>query len=342
MRALVVSAGPYYSVHDVYEGIVAGLRANGVEVAPYNMHERLQFYSSAMLDRGGELRHALNEEAACRAASQGIYSAAYKLWPDVIVITSGFFVEPEAYRILRSRGHKVVLWDTEAPYELPRTLAIARDCDMVVTNDPVVLPALREVCRNSHYVPHGYHPDRHCPGPPDPLLVGDVGFVGTGYPSRVALLEAVDWSGIDLRLGGMWQSLDDDSTLAKAVVHDRDECMDNADAVRLYRSVRLGLNLYRREHQDGAHADGWAMGPRDVELAAVGTFFLRDSRPESDGVLGMLPVASRDSNELGEQIRWWLSHDDARRRLADRARAAVADRTFRDTTAMFLRHLDAA
>ena len=339
MRALVVSAGPYFSVQDVYEGWVYGLQRNGVQVAEFNLHERLHFYTSAMIERDGDLRHAFNDETAARLATQGLYAAAYKLWPDVIFITSGLFVEPEAYKILRDRGHKVVLIDTESPYELGRLLAIAGDCDAVATNDPVVLPGLREVCRNSHYVPHGYNPERHCAGPVDPALAGDVGFVGTGYPSRTELLEAVDWSGIELRLGGNWDHIADDSPLGKALVHERHACMANSDAVRLYRSVKVGLNLYRREIHAHGHADGWAMGPREVELAAIGTFFLRDSRPESDGVLGMLPCGSRDPGELGEQLRYWLSHDAEREALANRARAAVADRTFTNTTAMFLRHI---
>lgn len=344
MKALLVSPGPFFSVQDVFEGWAEGLAANGVQVSTFNMHDRLQFYTQAELKRRDEgveeYRRCFDEEGAARAATGGLYAHCYGLLPDVVIVTSGFFVAPEAYRLIRARGAKVVLLDTEAPYEIGRTAGIARDVDMVVTNDPVAVDAYRQVTQ-ALYIPHGYRPDRHCPGPVDPLLSGDVGFVGTGYPSRIDLLEAVDWTGLDLRLGGMWQGVEDDSPLRKALVHDPAECFVNADTVRLYHSVKVGLNLYRREHQDGAHANGWAMGPREVEMAACGTFFLRDRRPESDGVLGMLPTVSHDPQELGEQLRWWTSHDVERQRLAEKARAAVADRTFTNTTAMFLRHFAA-
>ena len=69
------------------------------------------------------------------------------------------------------------------------------------------------------------------------------------------------------------------------------------------------------------------MGPREVELAATGTFFLRDPRPESDEVLGMLPSFSSPA-EASDQLRWWLGHEGERNKVTALAREAVANRTF--------------
>jgi hypothetical protein len=109
------------------------------------------------------------------------------------------------------------------------------------------------------------------------------------------------------------------------MVHDVAYCMDNADAVRLYRSARSSLNLYRKEAS--ATADGWAMGPREVELAATNTFFVREPRGESDEVLHMLPTF-RSAGELREVLCWWLGHDKQREAAAASARSAIAERTF--------------
>ena len=116
--------------------------------------------------------------------------------------------------------------------------------------------------------------------------------------------------------------------------------MDNKETADLYRSSLTSLNYYRREFSDGdaAGANGWAMGPREVELAACGTFFLRDSRPEGDEVFPMLPVFS-ESAEIRPLLDWWLAHDAFRAETASLARAAVADRTFDANVQWMLNHI---
>jgi hypothetical protein len=145
-------------------------------------------------------------------------------------------------------------------------------------------------------------------------------------------MRRVDWSDIDLRLGGYWKG---GTRWHPHLVHDPDECMHNADTVALYQSAKASWNLYRRESTWPGGSEGWAMGPREVELAATGTFFLRDPRPEGDEVLPMLPTFT-DPGEFGDKLRWWLSHDDARQEAATAARAAIADRTFANSAARLL------
>jgi len=88
------------------------------------------------------------------------------------------------------------------------------------------------------------------------------------------------------------------------------------------------VNLYRIEGTDDSTHTGWSCTPREIELAAAGTFFLRQPRPESDELFGMLPTFT-DPSDFTEQLRWWLDHDDERNEAAAKAQAAVADRTFR-------------
>jgi hypothetical protein len=81
------------------------------------------------------------------------------------------------------------------------------------------------------------------------------------------------------------------------------------------------------------------MGPREVEMAACGLFFLRDPRGEGDEVLPMLPTFATPE-DAGEELRWWLAHDTERDRVAARALEAVADRTFTRNAQSLLRVLD--
>jgi spore maturation protein CgeB len=336
VKVLVVHPGPSFSVADVYSGLAKGLRACGAEVAELNLDDRLSFYSEASLERGGQYVKAFSEDAAIQMASKGIEVACYEFWPDVVVVVSGFFVPPEMWALFRHRPHHVVLWCTESPYEDDRQAQPGRYADTVVLNDPVNLDWFRsDVNERTFYFPHSYDPDKHHPGEPDPDNVCDFAFVGTGFPSRIEFFEQVDWSGINARFGGNWQGVADDSPLLPLLMHPRGECMDNADAARLYRSAKVTANLYRKETSEGGHADGWAMGPREVELAACGSFFLREPRGEGDELFPMLPTFSTPA-EFESQLRWWLAHPEERNTAATQAREAIADRTFTDTAARLL------
>jgi hypothetical protein len=327
MRFVVCHPGPAFSVHDVYVGWSEALAELGHQVVPFNLEDRLTFYSSAFFNVSeGTFRKALPQEQAIELAVNGLYATLYKTRPDVLLVVSAFLVPAELLDLARRSGTRVVLLHTEAPYEDTRQLAIAPHADLNLLNDPVSIDRYRAVAP-SVYLPHAHRPRVHCPGPAEPDLAADLAFVGTGFESRIAFFEAMDLTGVDLLLAGHWQRLAEGSPLRKHVAHNIGECLDNVDAVRIYRSARMGLNLYRRETDDGDHAAGWAMSPREVEMAATGLPFVRESRGEGDALLPMLPRFA-SPGEAGEVVAWLLSHERERRRIANEARRAVADRTF--------------
>lgn len=334
MRVLVVRPGPAFSVADVCNGWVKGLRANGCEVVDFNFDDRLSFYVRSFLEHDGEFRPAFLEAAdAARVAAKGLLAACYEFWPDVVIVVSGFYLPPETYETMRSRGHKVVLLHTESPYEDDRQIPQAGFADLNLVNDPTNLEQFRQVAPTI-YVPHAYDPDLHHPRPAHPDATSDFCFVGTGFPSRVEFFEQVDWTGIDAAFAGNWRHTNDDSPLRKFLAHDIEECCPNDQTAVLYASTKASANLYRKEAS--ASADGWAMGPREVELAACGTFFLREPRPEGDELFPMLPTFE-DPEDFTDQLRWWLAHDTAREEAARRARLAIADRTFTNHAAQLLK-----
>jgi spore maturation protein CgeB len=188
-------------------------------------------------------------------------------------------------------------------------------------------------------MPHAYRPEIHHPrtGPPDPELASDLVFIGSAFSSRKQFFEAMDLTGIDVLIGGAdWGSLDPDSPLVSFVgtIQGAPDCVDNPQAAGLYRHSKAGINFYRREAEEDALA-GVAMGPREVEMAACGLFFLRDPRPESDETFPMLPAFTGPEDASG-QLRWWLAHDAEREEAAAKARAAIAGRTFEANARWFL------
>lgn len=344
MRFLICHPGPQFSVADVHNGWCEALRELGQQVVEFNTAERLTFYDSAMLEVGRRddgavgLRKAVDHEQAIELALNGLYATLYKTRPDVLLSISGFFLHPEMLDHIRRQGTRVVIVHTESPYEDDRQLKLAPHADLNLLNDPQNIQRFADVAP-ALYVPHAYRPAIHHPGPAVPDLVCDLGFVGTGFPSRIQFLEQMNLDGIDVLLAGNWQQLDESSPLRKYVGHDIEECLDNTQTADVYRSARVGINMYRREAEAAHLTAGLAMGPREVEMAACGAFFLRDPRPEGDQVLGMLP-AFTGPDDAAEQLRWHLDHPEVRTRLAGQAREAIADRTFANHAAALLRLLD--
>lgn len=335
MRALIVEPGPSFSVMDVYNGWYRALQRAGVNVKGVNLGERLTYHERALAQAGMTDRD--KAEAAAGLTAESLLANCYTFAPDLVLIVSGFYVPPFVYDVIRAHGTKLVVLFTESPYEDRNQYHIAARADMAIINDPTNIDTFRQHQRETWYAPHAYDPTFHVRRKPSPDLVCDFGWVGTAYRHRIAFFEAVDWSGIDVAFAGNWTKLEDGSPLDGFVVHDKvvdddlgrpqGPCFDNNDTVDLYSSCKASANLYRKEAVTDDDIHGWAMGPREVELAAVGTFFLTEPRGENREVLPMVPTFDGPS-DFEEKLRWWLSHDAERDKVAAAAHAAVVDRTF--------------
>lgn len=328
-RALVVAPPHGWATADVARGWVSGLRANGVTVGTFELSSQLTWFNHATVE--GE---HLSDEKVRAAVGLNFLGTVYECDPHVVVIVHGADIDWNAVAAVRC---PVVLVLTECPYEQQGQAIAARSMrpTLILVNDPLGADVFAEVAP-TFYVPHAYDPALHYPSDARPRW--DCCFVGTGFASRAGYLAAVDWTGIDLALGGMWRHAPE--SLRPFILHDDDvtACVDNHDTAAIYRSSATGLNLYRTDFYGDATADGWAIGPREVELAACGTWFARQSRGEGNDLFPMLPVFDSPA-ELGAQIRWALSHPVERHDAATRARESIADRTFAAHVAATLRRL---
>jgi spore maturation protein CgeB len=345
VRILVVHPGPAWSVADVYRGYVEALEELGQQVNTFNLDARLTFYQRAMVETGAVdehgavgLRRAMDDAQAIEAASNGVLAAAYKVLPEVVLVISCMFIDTGLLDILRARGSRVVIIHTESPYEDDNQARLAAHADLNLICDPTNLDRFRAVAP-TWYQPHAYRPSVHHPGPPSAGMASDFCFVGTGFPSRIGFLEQMDLQGVEVLLAGQWQMLPEASPLRKYLAHDEREALDNDQTAQVYRSSLTSLNLYRREAERPELQDGYAMGPRELEMAACGLWFARDPRPEGDEVLPMLPTFT-SPGEAGDLVRWHLTHTQARRDAASKAREAIAERTFTNSAARLLELLD--
>jgi glycosyltransferase involved in cell wall biosynthesis len=272
----------------------------------------------------------------------------YTYWPQVVLFVSAFYVRADQLRLIRSRGHKIVMLHTESPYQDDEQLMRAQFAHLNLLNDPQNVSEYSQLAP-SMYMPHAYDPEVHFPAHRLKLWPeSDFTFVGTMFRSRQLFFEklieklAQDNVKCNVQLGGSgWdQEHLDGSPLLSFLSHPRDQSVDNTETARAYRASRAGINVYRKESEEGHEGEGWAMGPREVEMAACGLPFLRDPRPEGDEVFkGILPVF-KDADEAADQLAWLLKHETARIAMGLRAQAATEDRTFKNNAQAMMQKLE--
>lgn len=335
MKILVVKPGPLFSVEDVANGWIKGLTNLGHDVVTFDLGEKMSYFANANeLMRKGERDPTKDAENAALLAAEVLAGSCWQHQPDVVLIITGYYLPPIFYDLARKQ-HKVVLMVTESPYEDDRHLLQASHCDMLVVNDTRNLEAFNEITP-SFYYGHGYDPDIHYQGKGDINFISEFCFVGTGFPERIEMFEQIDWNKLEAVFAGNWLYTEDDSPLRQLVVHDLDDCVDNKIAAQIYRSSLMSANIYRKQHTYSY--DGDSCGPREIEMAACGLFFLRESRKESDEIFHMLPTFD-GAKDLENKIHYWLVHPDERNAKAEQAKKAIVDRSFDVLAEQFINDL---
>lgn len=331
---------------DVHNGWCKALKKQGHTVMVYNTNERLMFYGRAMLEdadnedceHGKKSVHpAMNPEQVMQHATAGLMESCYLFWPDIVFFVSGFFQNAATLQVLRERNHKIVMLHTESPYQDDEQMTRGAFADLNLLNDAVNLQAWREMDIPAYYVPHSYDPEVHYMDTAA-AKESDFTFVGTAFQSRQKFFHAMDMTGLEVTFGGNgWDTVSPEyADILKYLRHPPNTCVENAETARVYRLSKTGINFYRREGETKHQGEGWSMGPREVEMAACGLFFVRDPRGESDDVFGGTPALGVPEalptfdgpDDAAEQIKWWVNNDRQRERHALMAYERVKYRTF--------------
>jgi spore maturation protein CgeB len=353
MRVLVIHPGASTSTADVHNGYVTALERAGHEVKLYHLDARIDRAGQWLKFNYRKSRQQQPDVPKPSAADvlywAGVWSVemALRLQPDWVLVMSGMYLLKDTMILLRRATRsfgRMALLCTESPYDDDAQQLVAPLFDVVFTNERVSVPRLRQVNPATFYLPHAYDPERHAPAePPAETPRHDVVFVGSLFQERIELLQAVDWSGIDLGLYGSFTLLGSRNPLRQYV---RSKVpITNERAVDLYRAAKIGLNLHRTSMGFGRDAPRIALAeslnPRAYELAACGVFQISDARREVGMVLGDGVPTFTTPAELGRLVRHYIEHETDRQALAERARLQVQGQTFdrrMETLAEVLRH----
>lgn len=353
MKVLLFGPGASWATADVNAALLAGLRANGVEVLHFPLDARLRKQAAvyAFLKRKAKKAKqpvpAFTEHDLVREAGMEALPLALRDNVDAVLAVSGMYMHPDVVELMRRAGLQIAVLFTESPYDILKEKQFAARVHGCWTNERTSVEEFRTVNANVNYVPHGWHPTLHVPGvqPGDEQYPAhDVVFVGTGstFPERVALLEGIDWTGLDLGLYGHWAGLPKASPL-RPFVRGTGPIPNTATAA-LYRRAKIGLNLYRQTTIWGdtpqiAHAE--SLNPRAYELARCGVFHLSQFRAEVPEVFGDLVPTFRSAPEAETLIRMWLADAAGRESVAAALPVSVAECSWTERSVQIIHDIHA-
>lgn len=310
LRILFVRPVMDFSVSDVARGYERALGAAGHTVIPYDLGLRYAYHVRGIgPDRETQVANV------SKMASETILIEAMYANVDLVMIVSALVVHPNAVWLLKQARIPVVVLHTESPYE------DEKQAEWSSVYDKAIAATHERTSAEKYgwlYLPHAYDPAIHQPGDAVQKDI-DVVFVGTGWPERIALFEAVDWTGIDFRVYGLWPMLSATSPLRRYYI---EGCVKNEETVALYRRAKVCINLHR--HGDGAVS----LNPRAYELAAVGSCCVTDVRKDGVDLFGPSMPTFSTAEELSGHVRGLLNDAGARQWCADEARRRVENETF--------------
>jgi spore maturation protein CgeB len=331
LRILVIHPGASWSTADVFDGLTYGLQQHGVTVIPYRLDTRIELSHRVLHAHWRKKRQqdaALpkpNQADIAYHAGADALAMALREQVDVVLVVSAMLLHPDVIVLMKRAGLRVTVLFTESPYDHEHELKVAALVDGCWTNERSMVAAFRQVNACAGYLPHGWHPSKHAPGPqPEDAQVAahDVVFVGSGFPERIQFFNHVDWTGIDLGLYGSWSTRELEPWLHPCI---KGTVVANTTAAALYRRAKIGLNLYRSRNGRRLKVHGESLSPRAYELAACGAFSISDYRAEVPEVFGAAVPTFTTPAEAGQVIRQWLADDAGRATVAASLPALVAE-----------------
>lgn len=327
MRILFVHPSAQMSVSDVARGYRSALERMGHDIRDYRLFARISYHSRAVPSDVA----AKDPTSVFRAASETILNEALYHQADIVIIISGLNLHPIALWLLGKVGIPAAAIFTESPYDDPPQ---AQWADLTQFDSPIRL----HVATNDRYsamkygwqlLAPAFDPAIHRPVPPNGSDVCDVLMIGSGWPERQAMLEAVNWSGINLKLMGIWPGIANNPSSPLFRFYSP-LIVNNEYIAEMYCSAKININFHRKSDI------ALSVNPRVVELAACGAFQLSDPRPDLTEMFGVSVPTFTNATELESQIRHFLSHDGWRHKFANQARDRVQHHTFDNRAAALL------
>jgi spore maturation protein CgeB len=255
--------------------------------------------------------------------NQMIMREAREFKPDIFLALLGENIAPATLTTLRRAGIITVNWVLDTllvRYALVRELAPYYDYIFLI-DSPGVLESFPVKARHIETLCLGFDPDIHHPGREDDgIYSSTLSFVGSLYKAREDFLAQV--SGFGLKIWGRWAKEDE---RLKGCYCRKD--VYGAEAARIFRASKITLDWHGLF---GKHYPLYNVSPRLFEVPACGGFLLTNESMQTPELyrIGEEIAVYKDVNELKSLVAYYVSHDDERVRMAEKARLRAQEYTY--------------
>lgn len=261
-----------------------------------------------------------------------ILAKAVEFNPDLILALAQAPMGKDVIERLRPLGVPIVFWFVEDFRTLKywQEIAPLYDHFFTIQQNEFFDELAQKGVKNYYYLPQAA-----CPGVHKPLRLeneekenysADLSFMGAAYYNRrQSFPRLLDF---DFKIWGTGWDL---NTGAGKCVQNLNLRVSEEECVKIYNGGKVNLNLHSSTFHEGVNPNGDCLNPRLFEIASCGAFQLADKRSLLDElfVKGEEIVTFSDIDELREQIRYYLDHEEERKAIAQKARERILkDHTF--------------
>lgn len=290
-------------------------------------HETVPFDTTPWTSGGNRLlrslAHRLNAGPNVWGMNRALLERARGIGPvDLIWIDKGRWVYPATLsRISEQTGGRLLHYTPDAQLVLNQSRHFERGIpqyDWLATTKPFELERYRALgARELLFVPQGYDPRfaSYRPEAGDEARWGsDVCFIGHCEPHYVARVKAASEAGPGLRVWGQgWLGYAKANPWARPVVGG--DGVWGLDYLRALSHAKIAIGLLSKWMPETTTT-------RSFEIPAIGTFLLAERTADHLALFeeGKEAEFFADDEELKSKLRFYLSHDEARRKIADAGR----------------------
>ncbi len=185
--------------------------------------------------------------------------------------------------------------------------------DVIAVASSSYADELRRHGINAVYVPQFTNPERFYPSP-DEKYKTDILFVGSKWHDRTSLRYALE-NGFEVSVYGFnWEGVVPEHMYKKWYIA-------NDELNRYYSSAKIVLNDHRPDMKKFGFVNN-----RIYDATASGALVISDYMPEIEKAYGDAVPMYKNSEELAELLRYYLSHEEERQTKAAEARAITLEK----------------
>jgi spore maturation protein CgeB len=274
----------------------------------------------------GRLRRRLEilQKISLGSINRSLIKLVRRTRPDVVIITGGHRITPKALKQLGREDLCTVLWTTDAPVNFQPIINSAPFYSFVFCLGTEAIDLLRDAgIDGSHWLPMAcdvaHHRSLKLSKEEQNKYCHDVVFVGSYYPNRAELFEKLTDFNFGV-WGPGWDKLDKNFRLRDNI---RAAHTKPSEWVKIYDNSKIVLATHYQdpEYKFPVHQ----ASARIFEAMANGGFVLSDNQRDVFLLFkdGEHLVSYNGHEDLIFKIKYYLSHDAERRKIAERGQQEV-------------------